>query len=164
MLKDLKKLLTSNKNVKFDKNYVKIMTNADERLMQLFSFYSSYIQGLQNSFCDLCTLYNKVFEEVISNITKPSIVDVEDIISPDNQQYIANVIKEIFKSQVFNPLYSNVCSAEEQIEELKEADSFLTESLKKMVSNVRFNMEEFEMFLNDKPFGLIDVEITTENE
>lgn len=160
----LKKLFSSNKNIKFNKDYIKVMTHVNVEAIETYNYFNICISGLQSLFCDLCTLYNTVLEEVIENMSDPHISDISQIVTPDVQDYVSGISDMIFKTQIYTPLYTNICDIETQLDnfindETKYHDDEISENIRSKLYNIRFNMEEFERFLEDKPFGYINFEL-----
>lgn len=145
-------------NLKIDRDYVESMFTPPDKITNLFNNYYSIYSGYMTYFCEIHSLYNTILDDTIANIKTSS-----DVLSEDDQKTITKLVKEIFCVQVIIPFVKNIKILENNVKSIKrniyDQNNELKNQLLRSITKLLFDIEEFELFMEAKEFGPIEMDI-----
>lgn len=157
---DLKKLIQNTKCIPVSEDFLDYVCGTPDKTLNLFSKFSIMILGMSSTICELAGMYNTVLSDVLESVGIE-----EDCLDDKIQEPLGKIILEIYRLQFLNPLYTNLQKVEEELQKERKKRDYqpcATQTLDnyiKDVYNIRFNLEEFELFLETKPFGTFDIDV-----
>lgn len=156
-VEDLKKLIKKTKFMKFTEEFLDYVCGTPEETLKVYNRFSLLLLGLNSTICEMAEMYNTVLNDILENT-----VSDEIITDSKKQEQIGKVVYEIYRLQFLKPIYMNIDYIEKELQKEKRkcggmegVAKVFTEYLKD-IETIRFNIEEFEYFLETKPFGELE--------